>query len=104
MRMPRLRFTVWRMVVTVAIVAMLLGGAAALMPRQSRMPRDAFEALAYIKQQGSTFPDYDEIEVRKIRPDAPFGSQSGGLFYVACVKRDARGAVLVRRRILICEG
>ena len=104
MRMPRVRFTVRGLMVAVAVTALVLGAAAALMPRRSRMPRDAFEALVYIRQQGSGFPDFDDIEVRKIRPGEPVGSQFGGLFYVVYVKRDARGSVLERRRILLCEG
>ena len=67
MRMPRVRFTVRGLMVAVAVTALVLGAAAALMPRRSRMPRDAFEALVYIRQQGSGFPDFDDIQVRKIR-------------------------------------
>jgi hypothetical protein len=93
MRVPRVRFTVRRMMVAVAGIALVLAivGYLLRVVGGKPLPTNAVEALAYAarcareREVGFRVEDYDAV-VTRLRP-----SPAGDLFHVTFIRRDQQG-------------
>lgn len=102
MRRFRLRLTIRRMMLLVAVVAVVLGLAFSV-ARAVRVPSDPAEALAHVQAQLGPFTGHDEVVVRRVAPGESVGSQYDGLFEVRFHWRERPGHKAQRLLVLVME-